>query len=290
MGCLSTDFEWSIMNKTRLFIALQHALPQVWLTRLFSRITQSSKSPWLKRRLINWLIRRYKIDLSLMANPDLESYTTFNEFFIRQLHEAARPIAPEGIISPVDGTISQIGEIKLGRLIQAKGVDYALKDLLAGDAKLTEALLGGKFTTLYLAPKDYHRVHMPLTGKLLKTIYVPGRLFSVNAVTAQNVKNLFARNERLICEFATERGKMIMIFVGAMFVAGIHTSWAGDIKRGKEIVVTDYSSEDISLERAAEAGYFKFGSTIILLFPAHTIEWEAALSAGQTIVMGQKIA
>jgi phosphatidylserine decarboxylase len=277
------------MNKN-IFIALQHLCPQIFLTRLLSYVMNCAKPLWLKNSLIHWLIRRYKIDMSLAANPNIETYPTFNDFFIRALKPECRPLAPTGLLSPVDACISQIGSIHGEQLIQAKGISYTLSDLLAQQTDLVEKFRNGLFTTLYLAPKDYHRVHMPITGKLLQTIYVPGQLFSVNQITAENVVNLFARNERLICEFETEIGNVVMIFVGALFVAGIHTTWAGDIQRSKEIVTTDYRDKSIVLERGAEVGYFKFGSTVILLLPAGKVEWEKSLQANQAIVMGQAIA
>ena len=274
----------------RFFIALQYLLPQRWLTIALSRVMNWRRPIWLKLTLIEWFIRRYKIDMSIAANPHIDLYLNFNNFFIRALKPGARTLAQAPIISPVDGEISQIGRITEGALIQAKGLSYSLEDLLTLPSNLANTFHNGSFATIYLAPKDYHRVHMPITGKLLQTIYVPGDLFSVNQITAQNVVNLFARNERLICEFETEGGKMVLIFVGALFVAGISTKWAGDVKRSKKIITTDYQNQNIVLQQGEEAGYFKFGSTVIVLLPEGCFSWENNLQAGHAIVMGQALA
>jgi phosphatidylserine decarboxylase len=274
---------------TKTFIAFQYLLPQRWLTVVLSHLMNVKKPLWFKSLLIQWFIKQYKIDPSMAANTDLASYPSFNDFFIRTLKSESRPLANTKIMSPVDGTISQIGIIQTGTLIQAKGITYTVEDLLTPQSQLAFHFQTGLFTTLYLAPKDYHRVHMPLAGRLIQTIYVPGNLFSVNQITAENVVNLFARNERLICEFETEIGRVVMIFVGALFVAGIHTTWSSDVKRSKEIVITDYREKNIVLEKGAEAGYFKFGSTIILLLPENQVAWDKPLTAGQAIVMGQAL-
>jgi phosphatidylserine decarboxylase len=271
------------------FIALQYLLPQRWLTILAAKVMNWSRPVWLKRFLIEWFIHHYKVDMSSAVHSHIDLYFNFNNFFIRALKQGARPLAEAKIISPVDGAISQIGSIKEGTLIQAKGISYTVEDLLTLESQRVNYFNKGLFATLYLAPKDYHRVHMPIKGKLLQTIYVPGDLFSVNQMTAENVVNLFARNERLVCEFETELGKIAMIFVGAMFVAGIHTQWAGDIKRGKKICVTDYCDQNIVLEQGDEAGYFKFGSTVILLLPESSTSWDIKLKAGNSIMMGQKL-
>jgi phosphatidylserine decarboxylase len=273
----------------RFFIALQYLLPQRWLTILLSYVMNWSRPVWFKRSLIEWFIHHYKIDLSIAANPQIDLYYTFNNFFIRALKAGVRPLAEATLISPVDGTVSQIGAICEGILIQAKGLTYTVEDLLTLESQIATHFKTGLFTTLYLAPKDYHRVHMPITGKLIQTIYVPGDLFSVNQMTAQNVVNLFARNERLVCEFETAIGPLVLIFVGALFVAGIHTKWAGDIKREKKIKITDYRERNLTLQQGSEAGYFKFGSTVILLMPESAGVWDENLKAGNTILMGQKL-
>jgi phosphatidylserine decarboxylase len=271
------------------FIALQYLLPQRWLTILLSRLMNVSRPVWLKRSLIEWFVHHYKVDISLAVHPHIDLYFTFNNFFIRALKPGARPLAEATVVSPVDGTISQIGKIEQGVLIQAKGLTYTVEDLLTVESELVSYFKKGLFTTLYLSPRDYHRVHMPLTGKLIQMIYVPGDLFSVNQMTAANVVNLFARNERLVCEFETAIGRVALVFVGALFVAGIHTKWAGDIKRAKQITVTDYREHNITLEQGTEIGYFKFGSTVILLLPDTSGHWDETLKAGNSILMGQTL-
>lgn len=274
----------------RFSVALQYLLPQIRLTQLLGQLANVSHPKWLKNTLIRWAVQRCKIDMSTAVETNLKAYKTFNDFFVRRLNSHARPLAAAGIISPVDGLITQIGSIEHNKLIQAKGIFYTLDELLTYTPTLVTNLKDGHAITLYLAPKDYHRVHMPIDGKLLQTIYVPGKLFSVNPLMTENIVNLFARNERLICEFATKLGNIAVIFVGALLVAGIHTAWAGAIKRGTKIVVTDYRTQNNLLERGAEIGYFKFGSSVILLFPQRAVTWEAGLCVGQAMVMGQRLA
>ncbi len=275
------------MVKSRLFIFLQYCLPQHFVSRLFAKLATSQQA-WLKNYLINWFIKRYAIDMQLAAQTDLVHYPSFNDFFIRQLKNGVRPIAEQGVVSPADGAISQIGDIINDTIIQAKGQDYTVMQLL-GDKALALLFSNGKFATIYLAPKDYHRVHMPITGKLIKTIYIPGKLFSVNAVTAANVPQLFARNERLICLFDTAIGTAAVILVGAMFVAGISTVWGGDIKPSKLPQVENFTQRSITLQKGEELGHFKFGSTVILLLPKQTIEWLPTLMAGSVLTMGQQL-
>jgi phosphatidylserine decarboxylase len=273
------------------FIALQYLLPHHGLSRLVGRLAESD-TPWLKNAFIGWFSARYRVDLREAAEPDPLRYRNFNAFFTRALRAGARPIeaAADAIVSPADGAISQLGRIEAGRIFQAKGQSFSTLELLGGDAAMAALFDGGDFATIYLSPRDYHRVHMPCTGTLRQTAYVPGRLFSVNQLTASRVPRLFARNERLICLFDTERGPMAMILVGAMIVAGIETVWAGQIAPPTKAVIQQNSpSEPLSLAKAAEMGRFKLGSTVILLFGRDALRWSDTLAAGRPIQMGQRL-
>ena len=274
-----------------LFIFFQHMVPQHLLSRLVGAIAES-EWPWLKNTFITWFINRYQVDMSEAANSNPSSYKNFNAFFTRQLTSGAREIVDgdSSIACPADGAISQLGTIEQGRIFQAKGQTYSLTELLGGDESIAAKFDNGKFATIYLSPKDYHRVHMPLAGTLEKMIYVPGDLFSVNTVTAENVPRLFSRNERAVCIFSTDYGPMAVILVGAMIVAGIETTWAGQVAPIKRTVSTfDYQSkpEPISLDKGAEMGRFKLGSTAIVLFGEDTAQWESAFSAGTATRMGE---
>ena len=276
--------------KQRLFILLQHLIPQHAASRLLGRIA-NSRNHWLKDKLIQLCIRHYKIDMSIVAEQNLETYPTFNSFFIRRLSAEARPIDanPASVVSPADGVISQLGAIHGQHIFQAKGREYSLDQLLVHDEALVKAFSNGQFATTYLSPRDYHRVHMPITGKLVKAIYVPGKLFSVNPTTVDNVECVFARNERLIAVFETVVGPMAVILVGALFVAGIHTVWQGKITPNnlRNAPTWDYTNESIVLEKGAELGHFEFGSTTIVLFPENTMQWHNSVQAGSFLKMGQ---
>ena len=276
---------------SRLFIIFQHLLPQHLLSRVVGKAAQSH---WLRKPFIRLFIKRYKVDLSQAKIQDIEKFENFNAFFTRELQAGARSIAnsPGAIVCPADGAVSQIGDITEGGLLQAKGRYYSCESLLGGDAQMAQLFQEGKFATIYLSPRDYHRVHMPLAGTLKKTIYVPGKLFSVNQTTAEAVPNLFARNERLICLFDTKLGPMVVVLVGAMIVAGIDTVWAGQVcpRTGKrEIQTTDYSNQAPAIELAigGELGRFRLGSTAIVLFPHGTMEFESSLKATSSVAMGQ---
>jgi len=248
----------------------------------------------LRKLFIRGFIRRYKVDLRQAKVQEIEKFENFNAFFTRELRADARPLANAigAIVCPADGAISQLGNITDGNLLQAKGRHYSCASLLAGDLPMAELFQAGKFATIYLSPRDYHRVHMPMAGVLKKTVYVPGQLFSVNQTTADSVPNLFARNERLICLFETELGPMAVILVGAMIVAGIDTVWAGEVcpTTGKrEIQTTDYANQvpSIELPLGGELGRFRLGSTAIVLFPHGTMEFESSLEATSSVAMGQ---
>ncbi len=276
---------------SRLFILFQYLLPHHLLSRVVGLLAQNHL---LRKLFIRAFIKRYKVDLSQAKIQDIEKFENFNAFFTRELQAGARPLANTSgaIVCPADGAISQLGDIMDGNLLQAKGRHYSCESLLGGDPQMAELFQEGKFATIYLSPRDYHRVHMPMAGILKKTIYVPGKLFSVNQTTADAVPNLFARNERLICLFETEVGAMAVILVGAMIVAGIDTVWAGEVcpRSGKrEIQETDYSHQapSVELPLGGELGRFRLGSTAIVLFGHGTINFETSLAATSSVAMGQ---
>lgn len=273
--------------------AQQYLLPKKLLT-LATACFADSQTPAVKNRLIRQFIRTYDVNMqeALEENPD--AYASFNEFFIRQLKPTARPLANTDVISPVDGFVSELGRIKQGQLLQAKGKYYSVQELMATSRENARAFENGSFATLYLSPKDYHRVHMPLEATLNEMIYVPGQLFSVQPATTRMIPNLFARNERLVNLFDTDFGPMAMIMVGATIVGGIHTSWHGDLLRQRNQQQFTYALPNkppIQLSQAAEMGYFKLGSTVIVLFGNDVpISWDAGLSAGGRILFGQSLA
>lgn len=280
------------MNKKQLFALMQYFIPQHLLSRLVGWFAQS-EYPLIKNTFIKWFAKRYDVNMQEALNEDLESYKSFNEFFTRPLKDGARPIA-EGdntLVSPADGAVSQLGKIELGRVFQAKGRDYSVAELLGGDADRAAPFVNGDFMTVYLSPKDYHRVHMPFAGTLKETVYVPGDLFSVNPATTENVDALFARNERMVCIFETEFGPMAMVLVGAMIVAGIETVWSGQVTPlPKEAQAQQYNGEDIVLGKGEEMGRFKLGSTVVMCFPENAIEFAEELKAESVLRMGQELA
>ena len=276
---------------TRLFILFQYLLPHHLLSRGVGVLAQNHL---FRKLFIHAFIKFYKVDLSQAKIQEVDKFECFNAFFTRELQAHARPLADVqgAIVCPADGAVSQLGNITDGNLLQAKGRHYSCKSLLAGDAQMAELFRSGKFATIYLSPRDYHRVHMPMAGFLRKTVYVPGKLFSVNQATADSVSNLFAKNERLICLFDTEVGPMAVILVGAMIVAGIDTTWAGEVcpTTGKrEIIETDYTNQApaVELPLGSELGRFRLGSTAIVLFPYGAMEFESSLEATSSVAMGQ---
>jgi phosphatidylserine decarboxylase len=273
------------------FIIFQYLLPQHLLSRLIGKLAET-EIPWLKDVLISRFISQYQVDMSEAADPDDRNYKNFNAFFTRALNEGARPIVsdPQAIACPADGAISQLGEIIDGRIFQAKGQDYSLLQLLGGDREAAALFAGGSFATVYLSPRDYHRVHMPIAGTLQSMSYIPGALFSVNTTTAENVQGLFARNERAVCLFDTEAGPMAVILVGALIVAGIETVWDGQIAPPPSgIKTTDYrqSAREIYLEKGAEMGRFKLGSTAIVLFGKDRAQWAEKFAATTPTRLGE---
>ncbi|MCG9755395.1 archaetidylserine decarboxylase [Shewanella insulae] len=262
----------------KLKIALQYIMPKHLLSRLVGKLAAAELGA-VTTSVIKWFITQYKIDMSEAADSAPEAYASFNQFFTRALKPGIRPLCDddEYIVHPVDGAVSQCGPIKEGRIFQAKGHEYSSLALLgdqADDAKRFEA---GDFATIYLAPKDYHRIHMPIKGTLSKMTYVPGELFSVNPLTAANVPGLFARNERVVAIFETEIGPMAMVLVGATIVASIETVWAGTVTppTGKKVFTWDYPTEGpeaITLDKGEEMGRFKLGSTVVMLFAKDALE------------------
>ena len=241
--------------------------------------------------LIRRLITQYNVDMSEAVDSTPEAYANFNAFFTRALKDDARPIDDAHVVCPADGAISQLGKINRGRIFQAKGQDYSLQTLLGDDKALTAEFDGGSFATIYLSPRDYHRVHMPVDGTLRSMTYVPGKLFSVNTTTAENVRSLFARNERAICVFDTEFGPMAMILVGAMIVAGIETVWDGQVAPPpRQITTRNYPQDAPSLKKGEEMGRFKLGSTVILLFGKDKIDWLDKFEALTPTRLGEALA
>lgn len=275
----------------KLFITLQHILPQHALSRLVGWLAEAEWL-WLKNALISLFISQYDVNMDEAIGQSASDYKNFNEFFTRPLKPGRRPLADaqQFIISPADGAISQFGAITDGQIVQAKNHHYSAAELLA-DADAAEKYAGGEFMTIYLSPRDYHRVHMPFTGRLISARYVPGDLFSVNDTTAENVPNLFARNERLVCRFDTERGEVAVIMVGALIVAGIETPWAGKMTPAEPYAYSiEEGVEPINLAVGDELGRFYLGSTAILLFQPEQIQWLAELNTGDKLQMGQAIA
>ena len=277
------------MRSGRLFVWLQHVLPQHALSRLVLHATRV-RAPWFKNWLIRGFLRLYTIDMAEAVQPDPLRYASFNEFFTRALKPNVRAIArePREIACPVDGVISEAGKIDRDSLLQAKGRHYTLKELLASCAWAKD-FEGGSFATIYLAPFNYHRVHMPLDGRLRETVYVPGRLFSVNAATASLVPRLFARNERVLTWFDTAFGEFALILVGALNVGSIATVWAGDITPAPRRVATTLPPQAVSLDKGAELGRFNMGSTVILLFQQDRARWHTEVRAGATVRLGQSL-
>lgn len=253
----------------RLRVLLLACLPQHAVSRLTLRLTRLRTR--LKNPIVRWFIRTYGADMTEAAEPDPAAYPSFNAFFTRPLRPGVRPIAgDEGTpVSPVDGRVSQAGRIEAGRLYQAKGIDYGLVDLLGGDPRDAEMFMDGAFATLYLAPGDYHRIHMPLGGKLRRMCHVPGRLWSVAPWTVRSVRGLFARNERVVALFDTDRGPLGLVLVGAINVAAIETVWAGLVTppRARGVIHTEYGDRGPRLQRGSEMGRFNMGSTVIVLTP-----------------------
>lgn len=276
-----------------LKIAAQYGLPKHALSRLIGRLA-AAEAGALTTGLIKLFIQRYGIDMQEAESADPAHYKSFNAFFTRALKPGVRNIVTDEQLAalPVDGCVSQLGTISQGRIIQAKGHDYSARILLGGDPALAAPFQGGQFATIYLSPRDYHRIHMPLDGELESMLYVPGELFSVNPLTTAHVPELFARNERVVCLFRTAAGPMALVLVGATIVASIETVWAGTVTppAGQRITRWDYHDQGISLKKGEEMGRFKLGSTVVCLFGPQAVAFVEGLQPGSPTRLGEPFA
>ena len=273
----------------RFSVLLQYLMPRRAINLLAGKMA-NSRHPGLSQYLIRWFLARYDVNMLEAADPDVGKHGSYNEFFTRALRSEARPLSAAEFVSPVDGAISQFGEIADEQIFQAKGHCYSTVALVGGDAELAAQFRHGSFATLYLSPKDYHRVHMPCDGRLLRMIYVPGDLFSVNPVTARGVPGLFARNERVVCVFETpQKTPFVLTLVGASIVGSMATVWHGVVNppRTRSIRVWHYDNAPIALQKGEEMGRFLLGSTVVLLFPKNTLQFNPEWSATRTVRMGE---
>ncbi len=272
----------------RLKVLPQYVLPKQLLTQLAGKAA-SAQGGALTTSVIRWFVKRYGVNMNEAANPDISAYPTFNEFFTRPLRAGARPFAIADFLCPVDGAISQFGHIERDQIFQAKGHAYSTRALVGGDASLAQQFEDGEFATLYLSPKDYHRIHMPCDGTLTRMIYVPGELFSVNPTTARGVPGLFARNERVVCVFDTPYGPFVNTLVGATIVGSMATVWHGVVNppRPGRIVDISYAGQNIVLKKGDEMGRFLLGSTVVMLWPKNTIRFNADWAPTRPIRMGE---
>lgn len=272
--------------KQKIFIQAQRVVPQHHLSRVVGKAA-ASENPVIKNAIITAFKAQYGIDMSIAEQNNALKFKSFNDFFTRALKDGVRQIDadPCSVVSPADGAISQLGKIENGDVFQAKGQKFTVENLIA-DPQLAEPFKNGQFATVYLSPKDYHRVHMPFAGTLTETLYVPGELFSVNQTTAENIPGLFARNERMVCLFDTELGRMAVVLVGAMIVAGIETVATGKVKPSGRI---ELNQHDLFLEKGAELGRFYLGSTAVVLFEENKMQWDAAFGANSAVVMGEAL-
>lgn len=275
----------------RLFIALQYVLPKRLVGRVTYRLTRS-RIRWLKNGLIRGFLRLFPVDVGEMDAADPCDYPSFNAFFTRGLAPGARPLDPDpdGVCCPADGAVQQLGRIRDGRLLQVKGIEYGLDELLDIDAEQAARFDGGAFLTIYLAPHNYHRVHAPTAGRVRQMNYVHGELFSVNEITARYVPGLFARNERVACHCTDGPAEYWLVFVGALNVASISTAWAGEIAPQRSARQTVYPANDgFSLARGDYCGHFNMGSTVVLVYPPDTVSWDDQLAPGTIMTVGHKI-
>ena len=272
----------------RLAVLPQYLIPKQALTAVAGRIASARAGQWTTR-LIEWFVKRYNVNMAEAANPDVASYATFNEFFTRALKPGARPLARADLICPVDGAISQFGPMQRDQIYQAKGHQYSSTALVGGDATLAARFDDGHFATLYLSPRDYHRIHMPCDGRLMRMIYIPGALFSVNPTTARGVPGLFARNERVVCVFDSAFGPFVLTLVGATIVGSMATVWHGIVNppRPGQLREWRYDSQQIVLKKGEELGRFMLGSTVVLLFTKGSIELNSHWSPARPVRMGE---
>ncbi len=275
----------------RLAVLPQYLLPKQALTAAAGRLA-SARAGALTTAMVRRFVARYGVNMAEAANPDPASYASFNDFFTRPLRAGARPLAQADWICPVDGAISQFGPIEHGQIFQAKGHQYSATALLGGDAALAGAFNDGHFATLYLSPRDYHRIHMPCTGRLLRMVHVPGALFSVNPTTARGVPGLFARNERVVCVFEGAQGPFVMVLVGATIVGSMATVWHGTVNppRPGHLRQWDYAEQTITLQQGEEMGRFLLGSTVVMLFPPGPLAFTPDWAPARPIRMGEAMA
>ncbi|MCK0127610.1 archaetidylserine decarboxylase [Erythrobacter sp. F6033] len=275
----------------RFKVLLQYALPKTLLTTIAGRAAET-RGGFITTQTIRRFVSRYGVDMSEAAAPDIESYSSFNEFFTRPLKAGARPLASSAFICPVDGAISQFGAIENDHMLQAKGHRFTTTDLLGGDRELAAQFRDGRFANIYLSPKDYHRIHMPCSGKLTRMIHVPGALFSVNPTTARGVPNLFARNERVVCIFdSAEHGPFAMVLVGATIVGSMATVWHGVVnaKRSNQVSEWQFDAQDILLDQGEEMGRFLLGSTVVMLFQQDTISFNKDWAPERPVRLGERM-
>jgi phosphatidylserine decarboxylase len=277
-----------------LFVASQYLMPKLALTALAGRVARA-KGGRYTHALIRWFVARYQVNMDEAAEPDITQYACFNDFFTRALKPGARPLAQADFVCPVDGAISQLGHIEGDQIFQAKGHDYSTQALVGGDAKLAAQFTDGEFATIYLSPKDYHRIHMPSAGHLRRMIYVPGDLFSVNPATARGVPGLFARNERVVCVFdmpavaGQPSQQFVLVLVGATIVGSMGTTWHGVVNPPRSSNVREWTYDDanINLKQGDEMGRFLLGSTVVMLWPKNTISLNPQWQAAQGVRLGE---
>ena len=275
----------------RTAVLAQYLIPKQAITLLAGRIARAQGGA-LTTRLIAWFVQRYRVNMAEAANPDIASYATFNDFFTRALIPGARPLAPADLVCPVDGAISQFGRIEGQQIFQAKGHHYSSTALVGGDATLAAQFDNGHFATLYLSPRDYHRIHMPCAGRLTRMIYVPGDLFSVNPTTARGVPGLFARNERVVCVYEGAHGPFVLALVGATIVGSMATTWHGAVNAPRPGRLSEwrYDDEAITFQQGDEMGRFLLGSTVVMLFPQGPMQFNPAWQPGGAIRLGEVMA
>ena len=275
----------------RLAVLPQYLLPKQALTTLAGKFA-SARLGGLTTSVIRWFVGRYNVNMAEAANPDIASYTSFNDFFTRALKPGARPLAQADLICPVDGAISQFGPIAKDQVFQAKGHTYSTTALVGGDAAAAARFENGHFATLYLSPRDYHRIHMPCAGELTRMVHVPGDLFSVNPTTARGVPGLFARNERVVCFFESAHGPFVLVLVGATIVGSMATVWHGQVNPPRTGVLRqwDYAKGQVSLQQGEEMGRFLLGSTVVMLFPQGPLQFNPQWSPTRPIQLGEAMA
>jgi phosphatidylserine decarboxylase len=272
----------------QLAVLPQYLMPKQAMTRLAGRMASAewgSFTTWVIKRFV----KRYKVNMAEAVHEDPAHYKSFNSFFTRPLKDGVRPVASSHWVCPVDGAISQCGPIDKDQIFQAKGHQYSTRALVGGDQDLAAKFQNGQFATLYLSPRDYHRIHMPIAGKLLRMIHVPGDLFSVNPTTARGVPGLFARNERVVCEFETEQGPMVLVLVGATIVGSMATVWHGQVNPPRPGMVREwrYDTQNVQLKKGEEMGRFLLGSTVVMLFPQNSIQFPADWLSTRPLQMGE---